>query len=395
MQEEPSEGIEGGLGSTECPIAAECGGCARIGEPYAEQLAWKTERVRAALSRFKTLEGVEVDPCLPAPERWRYRTRAKLAVAEIDGRVRIGLYRRGSNRIVDLAPCVVQRPVLQRGLERVRHWLTAGGLASPRGPVFYVDLREVSGGRFHATFVVPERDVRAEKIPFEDFAAACPEVAGIALNFGNPASSYPTGPQSRVVSGGETFDAPLTEESGAVVSFAVPVSGFFQVATSLLAEVHRRMRAHLGDEGLLYDLYCGVGVHGLLIERPNNRVSKGIVGIEESPSACAAARLNAASFGIEARYVASQVEERLRAELGERPATRFVLNPGRSGCRPRVLQALGEVAQARIAYLSCNPDTLARDLDALSTGTGLRPRRVTPLDLMPQTDHVEALALLD
>jgi hypothetical protein len=118
MPELPIEESARNPESVSCPIAAECGGCARITEPYVEQLAWKTERVRAALARHEALAGVEVESCLAAPEPWRYRNRAKLAVAGSGDDVRIGLYQRGTNRIVDLAPCMVQRPVLQRGLER-------------------------------------------------------------------------------------------------------------------------------------------------------------------------------------------------------------------------------------------------------------------------------------
>lgn len=395
MPELPVEESARNPESASCPIATDCGGCARIAEPYVEQLAWKTERVRAALARHGALAGVEVESCLAAPERWRYRNRAKLAVAGSGGVVRVGLYQRGTNRIVDLAPCVVQRPVLQRGLEHVRHWLASHGLAAPEGPVFYVDLREMSGGRFHATFVVAANDARAAHIPYDDLFTACTELGGIAVNFGNPASSYPMGEATRVVSGGETFDAPLSDESGELASFAVPVSGFFQVATSLLPEAHRRMRAHLGEDGALYDLYCGVGVHGLMIEWDRATRSPGIVGIEESTPACAAARANADRFGVPARYLAGRVEKLLDTALAAQTATRFVLNPGRSGCRPRVLELLGRAAEARIAYLSCNPETLARDLAALVTNSDLRAQRVIPLDLMPQTDHVEALALLD
>ena len=378
-----------------CPIADECGGCALIAKGYAEQLEWKTERVRSALARHDVLAGVKVEACLAAPESWRYRNRAKLAVAESGDGVHVGLYRRGTNRIVDLAPCVVQRPVLHRGIERVRAWLAANGLAAPKGPVFYVDLRETSNAGFHATFVVARGDARAERLCFDDLVADCPELAGVAVNFGNPASSYPMGEATRIVHGVETFDAPIPSERGDLVGLAVPVSGFFQVAMSLLPQIHRRMRAHLGDGGVLYDLYCGVGVHGLMIERADQAGSPGIVGIEESKSACAAAAINAERLSLKARYVAGRVEDRIADMLASRPATRFVLNPGRAGCKPAVWLSLRETAGARIAYLSCNPETLGRDLAEITSSTRLRVVRVTPLDLMPQTDHVEALALLD
>ena len=119
-----------------------------------------------------------------------------------------------------------------------------------------------------------------------------------------------------------------------------------------------------------------------------------LVGIEESAAACAAARINAARRDVPADYIAGRVEALLERTLSERPARRFVLNPGRAGCRGEVVGVLASLPEARIAYLSCDADTLARDLAALVRG-GRRVRDVAPLDFMPHTDHVETLALLD
>ena len=102
-----------------------------------------------------------------------------------------------------------------------------------------------------------------------------------------------------------------------------------------------------------------------------------------------AARRNAEALGIEARYVASRVESSLETWSGADRDAGIILNPGRSGCHPDVVRALGAVP-SRLAYLSCNPVTLARDLAAL----GRTAQRVIPLDLMPQTDHTEVLALI-
>jgi 23S rRNA (uracil1939-C5)-methyltransferase len=202
------------------------------------------------------------------------------------------------------------------------------------------------------------------------------------------------GGSTTVVAGHETFDAIVPAADGeAGVVFSVPVGGFFQVATALLPAIHARMRSHLDRDGPLCDAYCGVGVHGLMIERTRSGPNAFVLGIEESAAATSAARTNARRIGIEARYVQGRVEDLLAGELESRPARRFVINPARAGCRRPVLDALLRVEGARIAYLSCNPDTLARDLAVLVRG-GLEVDEVLPLDLMPQTDQVEALALI-
>jgi 23S rRNA (uracil1939-C5)-methyltransferase len=381
-----------GVASPRCDIARECGGCARIDEPYSRQLAWKTDRVRVALSRHPSLGRVPVDACVATPEPWRYRNRAKLAVREGGGGLRLGLYRRGSNEIVDLAPCVVQRPVLQAGMETLRAWLERYRLASPAGPVFYADLRETTDSRCHLTLVVSEPGLDPGLLPVAELRDTWPALVGLALNFGDPRSSYPLGRRSVVLFGGAHIEMAVDTLTGERVALEVPVGGFFQVSTSLFPQIHRRMREHLGDEGLLHDLYCGVGVHGLMLALGSGHHDRGIVGVEESAAACEAARANSSRLEIDACYVHGAVEDVLAALVAEGTPSRIVLNPGRSGCKPGALEALPK--PGNVAYLSCEPDTLARDLAWLAEH-GRHILRATPFDLMPHTDQVEVLALVE
>jgi 23S rRNA (uracil1939-C5)-methyltransferase len=377
-----------------CAISDECGGCALIDDPYENQLRLKRERVLTAMRAHSELAGIEVAHCLAAPERLDYRNRAKLAVFAGDGVPRIGLYQRGTNRIVDLAECVVTKPALRRAVGAVRHWLENHRLARPDGPVMVVDLRAGLRGRWHLTLVLDDVHIDPRTLPLESLIAANPDIEGIAVNFGDPSSSYPMGETTAVVAGAETFDALVPTDDGETgVAVAVPVGGFFQVATALLPAIHSRMRSHLESDGPLCDAYCGVGVHGLMIERGRSGPGAFVLGVEESEAATSAARTNARRLGIDARYVRGRVEDILAAELEARPMRRFVLNPARAGCRKAALDTLLRVERASIAYLSCNPDTLARDLAILVRG-GLEVREVLPLDLMPQTDQVEVLALI-
>jgi 23S rRNA (uracil1939-C5)-methyltransferase len=380
-----------------CEISRACGGCALIDQPYEVQLDRKTEQVRTALRAHAELDALAdtvVGRCLAAEDRLAYRNRAKLAVLQIEGETRIGLYRRATNVVVDLAECAVTSTVLRRAIASLRRWLDVHRLARPAGPVFYVDLRESVGARWHLTLVVDDARFDPAALPLDDLCVACPELVGVAANFGDSASSYPMGSVTRVIRGPDTIEMTLPVEGGDEVTVGVPVGGFFQVRASVLPSIHARMRAHLGSDGPLYDLYCGVGVHGLMIERRSTDPDRCVVGIEESSAAVAAARANAARLGVCARYVAGRVEERLAEELARRAATRFVLNPARAGCRPEVLDAIAATPGARVAYLSCNPQTLARDLAQMARRR-FHASAVQPVDLMPQTDQVETLALID
>jgi 23S rRNA (uracil-5-)-methyltransferase RumA len=372
----------------DCPVADACGGCALIDRAYDEQLRLKTQRVREALDREAALGPVVVADCLPAPRRTGYRNRAKLAVASQDGHVVAGLYRSGSNRIVDLEPCRVQGPASLATVARIKNWLGRHGLATPDGPVKYVDVREAVDDRRHLTLVLDRAEDAAPELPLEELAQSAPELVGISINHNPSRSSYVFGPRTRTPLGARGFEVDV---SG--LRFEVPAAGFFQVNTGPLAEVYRRMARHLGTSGLLYDLYCGVGVHGVTVRKLLRRDRDEHVGVEESAAAAACARRNAHRAAIPARFVTGKVEATFPALLESEPAFRVILNPGRPGCRPVVLEALAAARAQRVAYLSCNPETLARDLGLLVRG-GFTIDEVLPVDLMPQTDHVEALALL-
>lgn len=378
----------------DCPVAADCGGCAWIGRPYAEQRRRKTAAVRDALAAVCGLDTIEVLDCAPAPRRTAYRNRAKLAVLDSGERVDLGLFRTGSNRVVDLAPCRVQGEAGLATVERVGRWLGRKRLAAPGGPVKHVDVREAAAGRAHLTLVLDRTLEESAELPVDELRAEAPELVGISVNVNPARSSYVFGPQTRTLWGERSFRIEVAGPGGAPVAFEVPATGFFQVNVDPLPVLHERMAQHLGADGPLLDLYCGVGLHGLMLGLRLGHAPGALVGVEESAASAACARRNADRVGIGARFVTGRVERVLPGVLEEQAPRRVILNPGRAGCKPPALEGLGDSTARRLAYVSCNPAALARDL-AVLVGAGFRVVEVQPFDLMPQTDHVEVLALLE
>jgi len=375
-----------------CPVARVCGGCVLIDRPYARQLQIKTERVREAFAAWPSLPAERIEPCQAAAHRRHYRNRGKLAVAHTESGTRVGLHRRGTNEIVDLAPCRVHRPAVQQGVEQLRRWLDRFSLARPAGPVFYVDLREAAGERCHLTLVL-DRDVELDPPALDALLDGWEGLLGVAVNVGNPVSSYPLGPESRAVRGSATFPAPLGSEPDPL-QLEVPAGGFFQVSASSLSRVHEAMTTHLDVGGALYDLYCGVGVHGIAVAAGALEPVR-LRGVEASAALIESARRNAKRIGVaDAGYIAGRVEIVLPTLIKDEPPGRAILNPGRSGCARRVIELLSASSVTRLVYLSCNPTTLARDLSGL-LADGLHLTRVLPFDLMPHTDQVEVLAMLE
>lgn len=373
----------------DCPHRPPCGGCALLGLPYEEQLERKRDRVRAALARFPSQRDLPVAGCLPAPSPAGYRTRAKLAVAVARGAsgAAIGLYRPGTHEVLDLPECRVLHPALRPIGDELRARLPAAGL-----PVVHLDLRwSRAEARAHLTLVVRGPcDLDRARSFAEALRAARPEIAGVGLR---EASG---GPAARVV-GGATRDlcgARYLVETLAGARFRLSPGAFFQADPATAERLHRLVRDWLGDPAAgrprhLCDLYAGVGAFAVSLADLAPRVT----AVEQVPAAAEDAAASAALSGAEVAVVRDAVERYLARERGA-PPDRVVLDPPRRGLAAAVVRALGAARPARVAYVSCDPETLARDLDALMS-LGLVAREVVPVDLFAQTDEVEAVALVE
>lgn len=385
-------------GGTSCRVARSCGGCAWIERPYREQLRSKRKVLAAALGRERSLRGVEIPETMPSARQMEYRNRAKLAVHATDRGVDLGLYQRQTARVVDVSPCRVHRPTIQAALEPLRRWLREHRLAAPRGPVKYLDLREAQGGALHLTLISSEPPGEHEWPVDELVSRLRDRVVGICVNHQPEDSSYVFGRETVTLHGKDRFSAPAPDLPPNVASLQVPATGFFQVNAFQLGPIARRILAHLAPAppGPMLDLYCGVGTWGLIVADDAGRdVVPQLMGVEEDPRAVECASLNAHTAGLRhrTRFRPGRVEQKLGRLVARQVPTRVVMNPGRPGCKPRALDALVQSPASRLAYLSCNPETLARDLAVLVDG-GYAVERVFPVDMMPHTDQVEALALL-
>lgn len=171
-------------------------------------------------------------------------------------------------------------------------------------------------------------------------------------------------------------------------TFRVPPTAFFQVNTAQAEAMAREIIEQLdpSPEDTVVDAYCGVGTFGLLLA---DRVKR-VVGIENSGTATESAAYNARGMA-NVEFVTGATEKVL-PEVTE-PGALIILDPPRQGCHPRAIDALAVLRPQRIVYVSCDPSTLARDLGLL-TGEGFTLRHVQPLDMFPQTYHVECIALL-
>jgi 23S rRNA (uracil1939-C5)-methyltransferase len=336
---------------------------------YPAQLRFKRQILADQLAKIGGLADAAVAETLPAARQWEYRNSAQL---HCDGE-QIGYYAAGSRVIQAAANDPLLLPALNQALAALRE-VSATNMARCE----LILRASESDGYTVAALRPAEKGVPAPHEALRALAtrwrAVCPSLAGVTLRAAPPAQ----------IGAGH-----LVEELGGVAFHLSPAT-FFQVnrasAEALLGLVRAGLGLRRGDQ--LLDLYCGAGAFAL----PLAAEVAEVVGIEEYGSAVADARTTAEQNAItNARFETGRVEMMLEA-LDE-PFDLVVLDPPRRGCHPRALAALLASAPSRIAYIACHPATLARDLKTLVAG-GYRLASVRPIDLFPQTPHIESVSLL-
>lgn len=377
-----------------CGTVKDCLGCSLIQLRYRAQLRFKQEKVQRAVGRFQTLAEVPVHPVWEAPHPLGYRTNAKLVMAKERGKVKIGLYRRGSHEVVDSGDCPLHHPLINRIAAVVREEVERQGIyvydpLKERGLLRYLTVKVApAANKAMVTFVTAERDFRQVTHLGKWLKKKVTEVVSVQQNVNRSAGN--------VIFGRETLKMlgvpDLIDQVGEVRLRISPTS-FFQVNNEQAARIYDLVRqwAALSKEDWAVDLYCGIGGIALHLARD----AGGVIGIEVVEEAVRNARDNARMNELRnCTFRAGDAAELVHELATEVPAGSVtVVNPPRSGCDREVLEALAELAPRTLIYVSCNPETLARDLDILS-GLGYRTCEVQPVDMFPQTPHVESVARL-
>ncbi|MBX3189738.1 MAG: methyltransferase [Labilithrix sp.] len=387
-----------------CEHADRCGGCPIIGLPYGEQLAMKRGRVVQSVSRYPTLELVYTEPVSAAAPIVEYRTRAKLIVS---GGGKLGLYAKGGgHQVVDIPRCRVLSPVVAEIASVLRARIaedekTTGALApfepNGGGALRAVDLREVrteEGSSVLVTLVM-QRGRSATREALEatarSLAATVPSIAGVAVNFHEGESPQILGSETIVLHGATAADDRVgrARHRATYGSFVQAHRGQAERVHTTLIDLLGIARADRRRPRVL-DLYGGSGAISLALAQSGAEVHL----VESFAPAAAHAEQAAKSQGLPVRAEAADVASALR-RLDEQRATldAVVVNPPRRGMSPVARELVARIDVATIAYVSCDPDTLARDLDHFSR-LGFGCQTLRPLDMIPLTDEVETIAVL-
>jgi 23S rRNA (uracil1939-C5)-methyltransferase len=379
--------------------------------PYTEQLALKRGRVVQSMARYPALELVYTNPVLEALETTAYRTRAKLIAAP---GARLGLFAKGGgHHVVDIPRCIVLAPVLARVATQLRakmaEWEASRAPLAPFDPqgegwLRAVDLRETREGesvRVLVTFVVEREraeDVEVLRQAAKELIAAVPEVVGVAVNYHAGDTPQVLGNETVALAG--AVSAP--DRIGASLHLAT-FGSFVQAHRGQAEQVHALVtnalglspggtEAARGHRPHVLDLYAGSGAIALGLAAAGARVHL----VESFPPAVAHARESAREQSLDVEAECADVVTALRglAEPGRvAPFDAVVVNPPRRGTSPSTREWLARLDAPVIVYVSCNPETLARDLDHLAR-LGYAARALQPVDMIPLTEEVETVAVL-
>ena len=373
-----------------CPYFSRCGGCQLLDMTYQEELAYKQKLAQRHLSRFG-----RVLPILGADRPCHYRNKVEAAFGlDRSRRVISGTYQQGSHRIVNIDHCLNEDEVATSVIVTIRRLLPDFRLLpydedARTGFLRHVLVRRgVHTGQIMvvlvtATPVFPSRSNFIKALLREH-----PQITTIVQNINSRKTSVLLGDREQVLYGPGSIRDILCGKT-----FCISPRSFYQInpaQTEVLYRCAIEAAGLTGRERVL-DAYCGIGTIGILAAEGAGEV----IGVEQNPAAVRDAIRIARLNGVKnIRFVAADATAWMQAAAEEHlPLDVLMMDPPRSGSTPEFLAAAARLSPRRIVYISCCPETQARDL-ALLQKSGYRVTLIQPVDMFPHTEHVETVVLL-
>lgn len=390
-KKEHAEQIQGMRGS--CPAAKKCGGCQMQGVPYEEQLKRKRAFVRANVG------DVKVHPVIGMDDPTHYRNKVHAVFGrDRRGNVISGVYEPKSHRIVPVDACMIENRQADAIIGTIRALAKDFKIRIYDEDSGYGLLRHAlvrtgyATGEILVVLVLASPILPSKNNFVKALLAAHPQITSIVLNVNERHTSMVLGERNIILYGKGYIEDELCGNR-----YRISPNSFYQVnpvQTRVLYEKAMEYAWLTGRETVI-DAYCGIGTIGMTAAAKAKRV----IGVELNPSAVRDAAANAKRSGCKnisfhhgdagdyMRKLAA-VPEKERGQVDV-----VFMDPPRSGSSPQFLQALAQLAPQRIVYISCNPETLGRDLKELRK-KGYVPQECQPVDMFPFTDDVECVCLL-
>lgn len=373
-----------------CPLAKKCGGCQLQNMNYERQLKWKQARCEILLKKFG-----KVDKIIGMENPYHYRNKVQAAFGRTkSGKIISGVYQSGSHRIVMVDSCMTEDQTADKIIVDIRNMLPKFKIRTydeDRGTGF---LRHVLVKRGFASGEVMVVIVGASGyFPMKKkFTAALlemhPEITTVVLNINPKDTNLVLGDREEVLYGNGYIEDTLC---GRV--FRISPKSFYQINPVQTEKLYGKAMelAELNENSKVLDAYCGIGTIGLVAAK----TAGSVIGVELNPDAVKDAISNAKrNDSKNARFYCADAGDFMQelAENGERFDVVF-MDPPRSGSSKKFIESLAIASPETVVYISCNPETLARDLQ-LMTKKGYKVKKICPVDMFPHTNHIECVVLL-
>ena len=359
-----------------CPVFGKCGGCQWQQLAYPAQIEAKVGILREDLRRIGKITDPNILSPRRAPDPFEYRTRIQLKTDLTTNKPRIGFFAGTSHRIVPIERCPIAAPQLNQALAALRLILGDPAIQPSSLTDLHLHLARATGEFQVRYFAEHEPQDRMEKL-FTSVEAAVTNVVS---------QVYHSRTGHRWIRGRDYLVDRYLE-----IPFRISDRSFAQVHWEQIPRLIETVQtfASLNGKESILELHCGIGTFGIFLARE----AASLVGFDENEVAVQDANFNARQQGLTNCTFAAKPVEHAVSDLAEEKKTFdcVVLDPPREGVDRRTLESLIRLNPSRIVYVSCNPATLARDLKILIDG-GFRPGRIQPIDLFPQTYHLETVA---
>ncbi|MDK0636525.1 23S rRNA (uracil(1939)-C(5))-methyltransferase RlmD [Clostridium perfringens] len=380
-----------------CAIYKRCGGCKLQHASYKAQLDFKWDRVKDCVSKIGKLDPSIVKYPLGMENPWRYRNKVQLPIGLINGEVKIGFFAPRSHDIIDMESCLIQDEIGDKVVKLTREWIekfnirpyNVDGEYDEKGIVRHIMIRR----GFTTNEVMVVLVTNGEKLPHKEefvdlMVKNIPGIKSVIQNINSKKTNVILGLESKTLWGEDTISDYIGD-----FRFNISPLSFFQVNPTQTEVLYGKALeyANLTGNEEVFDAYCGTGTITLFLSQK----AKKVYGVEIIPQAIDNAWINAKENKVEnVEFFVGESEVVIPDLINKGvKADVVVVDPPRKGCDKKLLDAITNIDAKKIVYVSCDPSTLGRDLKVLEDN-GYKTLEVQPVDMFPNTAHIENVALL-
>lgn len=379
----------------DCPNFSKCGGCVYRHIDYNSELEIKYNRVKDAIERIGGFTDLKINPVAPNPNVNRYRNKAQLPAQNTENGIELGFFANHTHRIIPCDDCLLQPELFKRVMNITKEFMTATNQSAYDEKTRSGKLRHLymrygeQSGELMVCYVVNGNGLKQEDVLVKMLREQLPQLKSVIFNSNRENTNVILGSKNRTAYGRDYIIDSLCG-----LSFKISPLSFYQVNRVQAEKLYTIAKdyANLQSDDVLLDLYCGTGTIGLTMADS----CKSLVGVEIVEDAIKDAKKNAERNNIiNARFIcgdAANAAKELKAE-GIKPDV-VIIDPPRKGCDGSLIETIAQMNPSRVVYVSCDPETLARDL-RLFKENNYSAKEITPVDLFSRTAHIESVALIE